>query len=71
MRTVWGHEAIGRTRTLDSHACRLRAKLGTSYVVNVWGIGYCLLPRPAVRDDAARSSRHIDARPGTNGRRVG
>ena len=32
---------------------RLRAKLGTSYVVNVWGVGYCLLPRPAVRDDAA------------------
>jgi DNA-binding response OmpR family regulator len=37
----------GRTRTLDSHASRLRRKLaapqGTRYVRNVWGVGYCLL----------------------------
>ncbi|MGH2941279.1 MAG: winged helix-turn-helix transcriptional regulator [Solirubrobacteraceae bacterium] len=56
MRTVWGYDAIGRTRTLDSHACRLRAKLGAQgdrYVVSVWGVGYCLLPRPAIHEQAA------------------
>jgi DNA-binding response OmpR family regulator len=67
MRTVWGHEAIGRTRTLDSHACRLRAKLGTSYVVNVWGVGYCLLrDRPS-----ATTLREIQQARRPNGRRVG
>ena len=39
---------IGRTRTLDSHASRLRRKLretGTtaSLVENVWGVGYRLV----------------------------
>lgn len=49
MRTVWGwgDEAGGfRTRTLDTHAARLRRKLsaaGISVVVNVWGVGYRLL----------------------------
>jgi len=43
---VWGHRAVGVTRTLDSHACRLRAKLardGDRFVVNVWGVGYRLV----------------------------
>src|SRR4051794_3609053 len=46
LRTVWGFRARGTTRTLDSHACRLRAKLGVRgerYVLNVWGVGYRLL----------------------------
>jgi hypothetical protein len=34
---------LGRTRTLDSHASRLRRKLNgsaeTAYVLNVWGVG--------------------------------
>jgi DNA-binding response OmpR family regulator len=38
---------LGRTRTLDSHASRLRRKLNpdgdTTYVVNVWGVGYRLV----------------------------
>ena len=45
MRTIWGCRAIGTSRTLDSHACRLRGKLavgGDTYVVNVWGVGYRL-----------------------------
>jgi DNA-binding response OmpR family regulator len=43
---VWGHGDAGSSRTLDSHACRLRRKLdggGRRYVVNVWGTGYRLL----------------------------
>lgn len=43
---VWGYQALGRTRTLDSHASRLRRKLdpeGGRYVVNCWGVGYRLV----------------------------
>ncbi len=45
---VWGFRAGGKTRTLDSHASRLRVKLRTAapdrpYIANVWGIGYRLL----------------------------
>jgi DNA-binding response OmpR family regulator len=43
---VWGFKVPGPTRTIDSHACRLRQKLairGEKYVHNVWGIGYRLL----------------------------
>lgn len=46
LRDVWEYAALGQTRTLDSHACRLRRKLGASgrrFVVNVWGVGYRLL----------------------------
>ncbi len=46
LRTVWGYQSLGRTRTIDSHACRLRRKLGVhgdQYVVNVWGVGYRLV----------------------------
>jgi DNA-binding response OmpR family regulator len=43
LRDVWGFRAPGATRTLDSHACRLRRKLGNGFVVNVWGVGYRLV----------------------------
>ena len=48
LREVWGFRALGRTRTLESHASRLRRKLcdgddDDRYVVNVWGVGYRLL----------------------------
>ncbi len=43
LRDVWGFRSAGRTRTLDSHASRLRRRLGGGYVRNVWGVGYCLL----------------------------
>jgi DNA-binding response OmpR family regulator len=47
LREVWGFRALGRTRTLDSHASRLRRKLQAvadgPFVVNVWGVGYKLL----------------------------
>jgi DNA-binding response OmpR family regulator len=46
LREVWGYRSMGATRTLDSHASRLRRKLAvgrTVFVINVWGIGYRLL----------------------------
>ena len=46
LRGVWGFRAMGATRTLDSHAFRLRQKLnraGDRFVVNVWGVGYRLV----------------------------
>jgi DNA-binding response OmpR family regulator len=47
LRNVWGFRSLGRTRTLDSHASRLRRKLNrsseTAYVLNVWGVGYRLV----------------------------
>ena len=47
LREVWHFRSPGRTRTVDSHASRLRRKLncpGTrSYVINEWGVGYRLL----------------------------
>jgi DNA-binding response OmpR family regulator len=43
LRDVWGFRSMGTTRTLDSHACRLRRKLGDGFVVNVWGVGYRLV----------------------------
>ncbi|MEA2292459.1 MAG: two-component system, OmpR family, response regulator [Solirubrobacteraceae bacterium] len=46
LREVWGFRSIGNTRTLDSHACRLRRKLGVDgdrWLVNVWGVGYRLV----------------------------
>jgi DNA-binding response OmpR family regulator len=49
LRDVWGFRARGSTRTLDSHACRLRNKLrahGDAFVVNVWGVGYRLVDGP-------------------------
>jgi DNA-binding response OmpR family regulator len=53
LRDVWGFRSLGSTRTLDSHACRLRRKLardGDRFVVNVWGIGYRLVDGPGVEE---------------------
>jgi DNA-binding response OmpR family regulator len=49
LRGVWGFRSLGSTRTLDSHACRLRQKLaraGDRFVINVWGVGYRLIDGP-------------------------
>lgn len=55
LRDVWGFKSLGRTRTLDSHASRLRRKLegavpGCGLVVNVWGVGYRLVEAPAAAE---------------------
>jgi len=45
LREVWHYQALGRTRTVNAHACRLRKRLGLGQrlVRNVHGRGYCLL----------------------------
>ena len=47
LREVWGYRALGRTRTLESHASRVRKKLcvdpSDRFIVNVWGVGYRML----------------------------
>ena len=53
LRDVWGYPSATRTRTLDSHAYRLRRKLsgegGERFVSTVWGIGYRLCDSTGVR----------------------
>ena len=43
---VWGYRSSAATRTVDSHASRLRRKLDVDgsgrWVINVWGVGYRL-----------------------------
>jgi DNA-binding response OmpR family regulator len=49
LKTVWGFRSRSTTRTLDSHACRLRQKLaveGARFVINIWGVGYRLIDDP-------------------------
>jgi DNA-binding response OmpR family regulator len=45
---VWGFRSAGATRTLDSHASRLRRKLAVAgaegWVCSTWGVGYRLTP---------------------------
>jgi DNA-binding response OmpR family regulator len=56
LRDVWGFRAQGHTRTLDSHACRLRQKLrvqGDQFIVNVWGVGYRLVDGPRESETGA------------------
>ena len=44
---MWGVRTAIRTRTVDSHASRLRRKLEAAgagaLVLNAWGVGYRLL----------------------------
>ena len=76
LRDVWGFRAMGTTRTLDSHACRLRQKLavhGERFVLNVWGVGYRLVDAvPASSSPSSASPAMWPARrpPGPVSRRV-
>jgi DNA-binding response OmpR family regulator len=59
---VWGYKAFGNTRTLDSHASRLRSKLAAvgaeGWIANARGVGYslCVRDRAAVRPPAVRAA---------------
>jgi DNA-binding response OmpR family regulator len=45
---VWGYRSWAPTRTVESHASRVRCKLAAAglggWIVNVWGVGYKLRP---------------------------
>jgi DNA-binding response OmpR family regulator len=47
LRAVWGYRSGGSSRTVDSHASRLRRKLAPGgaggWVISVWGVGYRLI----------------------------
>jgi DNA-binding response OmpR family regulator len=47
LRAVWEYRAGGSSRTVDSHASRLRHKLSADdtqrWVISVWGVGYRLV----------------------------
>jgi DNA-binding response OmpR family regulator len=51
LRDVWGYRSWAPTRTVESHASRVRCKLAAAglggWIVNVWGVGYKLRPAPA------------------------
>ena len=42
LRTAWGYQALGETRTVDVHIQRLRRKLGASCIETVYKMGYRL-----------------------------
>jgi DNA-binding response OmpR family regulator len=48
LRDVWGYRAWAPTRTVESHASRVRCKLAAAgldgWIVNLWGVGYKLRP---------------------------
>jgi DNA-binding response OmpR family regulator len=60
MRSIWGLQTFGHTRTLDSHASRLRRKLcggDDRLVINVWGVGYRLVDGELHRTRARSAAR--------------
>jgi DNA-binding response OmpR family regulator len=52
LRAVWGYRSDGATRTVDTHASRVRRKLAQAgargWVISHWGVGYCLAPQPSL-----------------------
>lgn len=50
LESIWGYARTAQTRTVNSHASRLRNKLkragAESMVQNCWGVGYRLWDRP-------------------------
>jgi DNA-binding winged helix-turn-helix (wHTH) protein len=68
LRSVWGYQAPGCTRTLDSHASRLRRKLSAAdehWIVNVRGIGYRQKPQSQRR--VSRTGSRAKLLPATSG----
>jgi DNA-binding response OmpR family regulator len=59
LRDVWGFRLPARTRTVDSHVCRLRHKLAATadgrFLQCVWGVGYRLISPVEQRESAGRA----------------
>ena len=58
LRDVWGYPSYAPTRTVESHASRVRCKLEAAglygWIVNLWGVGYKLRPaNPAISEPAS------------------
>ena len=67
--SVWGYRTP--SRTVDSHACRLRRKLSgcrERLVINVWGIGYRLCDPPAPSSQSRPGTHDEPARPAPRAR---
>jgi DNA-binding response OmpR family regulator len=62
LRRVWGYPSQDATRTVETHASRLRCKLAKAgavgWVRSTWGVGYCLAPGtpPPTRQGHGRAS---------------
>ena len=71
LRGIWGYQSMVPTRTLDSHASRLRRKLSDAgapgLIVNVWGVGYRLVERRC--SDVPDRARGLGAGRGDRGPR--
>jgi DNA-binding response OmpR family regulator len=67
LREVWGYSCEVRTRTLDVHVRRLRAKLGNysdQYIETIFGVGYRFQPfSPPRLVRTVFPSRHQKERP--------
>ena len=44
LRTAWGYQDVGETRTVDVHVQRLRRKIGSGCIETVYKLGYRLRP---------------------------
>lgn len=44
LRTAWGYQNVGETRTVDVHIQRLRRKIGSACIETVYKLGYRLKP---------------------------
>ena len=44
LRTAWGYQGMGETRTVDVHIQRLRRKIGSACIETVYKLGYRLRP---------------------------
>jgi hypothetical protein len=66
LQTVWDFRSPGRTRTLDSHATRLRQKLAAfsdaTWIVNVWGVGLPAQPPRMMGQPTRALERSIPGR---------
>ena len=57
LRTAWGYQGIGETRTVDVHIQRLRRKIGSSCIETVYKLGYRLKMAYKIKRLAAATAK--------------